>query len=165
MALRRNIDYVIAPEAVVKISGVGGANDKGCFVGTKTHLYLIPNAQDVDEGFWKSVLSDTYKIESLHFGEKTPAQVVLELLTNPESTLESIHEFFVNLDKTWESTEIVEIASLSKLKVSTMCGGSLAFRKRGGMIYTPFIFKIGAKVNHEVKAFYAEIDKQIGTKQ
>ncbi|MBV6492439.1 MAG: hypothetical protein LDLANPLL_00433 [Turneriella sp.] len=165
MALQKNIDYVVAPGVQISVGADSDYSGQGCFVGTKSRMYLIPNTQDVDEGFWASVLSDTYKIESLQFGKKTPSQMVVEVLARPESTLESIHEFFLNLAKTWKSTQIVEISDLKNLKISTFCGGSVMFRKQGDLIYTPFIMSIGKASKNDVKNFFKDIEAQLAARK
>jgi hypothetical protein len=155
MALERNKDYVFAP--VIDI-----ITEKGTFVGTRDYLYVVPDKSEVDEGFLASVLSDTVTYESLQIGGKAPREYIGEILNHSDTTLESLHKFFLGLQKKWDAVNIVKLHELKKLKVmATILGGSIAIKFEGKMGFTPLISRIRKDDKYTVKNFYEEIMKEI----
>lgn len=156
MALLNGVDVVLAPN-VTSGFHAAGEETKAVFVGTKEYLYLVPNKQEVDEGFWKAALSSTVTVESISFAGASPAEAISKYLENSEASLSGLHAFIENIKKQWEPVKIVAIADLKDLRVPTLCGGSVAFRRHNDKLNTPFILSIGKKHKHAVKDFYKEL--------
>ncbi|AFM11338.1 hypothetical protein [Turneriella parva] len=164
MAVVKLKDYVFSPAVSV---GFDAATEeiKATFVGTRTNLYLVPGRREVEEGFWKSVLSNTVTMESITLGDKSIPEVVQSMLLAPDTTLESLDAFFRRLQETWSSTKIVAIQDLKNLNVSAFCGGSMAFRKQGDLVYTPFMLSLGKAYKNDIKNFYAPIAAELKNKR
>lgn len=158
MALQENTDYVFIPVA-------DQVMEKVCFVGTKTHLYVVPDQKTVAESsvkeFFVNALAGVDKVESFNFGDSTPREIIAELLTTSETTLDSLDEFFKNFHEKWSAVVRLEIASLNKFKVvSNLFGGSISIRHEGKKLFTPIITRIAGKADRKrVKAFYEGIIK------
>jgi len=157
-------DYVFSPAVSV---GFDAATEeiKATFVGTRTTLYLVPGRREVEEGFWKSVLSSTVTMESLTLGDKSIPEVVQSMLLAPDTTLESLDAFFRKLQENWSSTKIIAIQDLKNMTVSAFCGGSMAFRKQGDLVYTPFMLSLGKAYKNDIKNFYAPIAAELKNKK
>lgn len=158
MALQENVDFVFIPVA-------DQITEKVCFVGTKTHLYVIPDQKTVMESsvkeFFVNAFAGVDKVESFNFGDKTPRDVVAELLLAPDTTLESLDEFFKAFHEKWSAVVCIEIASLNKFKVvSNIFGGSISIRHQGKTLFKPIVTRIAGKVQRKgVKAFYEGVTK------
>lgn len=158
MALQENVDFVFVPIA-------DQVMEKVCFVGTKTHLYVVPDEKTVAESsvkeFFANALAGVDKVESFNFGDHTPREMIAGLLATPETTLESLDEFFVNFHEKWAAVVRIEIASLKKFKVvSNIFGGSVTVKYEGKKLFTPIVTRIAGKAARKgVKAFYENIVK------
>lgn len=158
MALQENIDYVFVPVA-------DQVMEKVCFVGTKTHLYVVPDQKTVAESsvkeFFTNALAGVDKVESFNFGDYTPREIIAGLLADESTTLESLDDFFQNFEQQWQAVVRIEIAKLKKLKVvSNIFGGSVTVKHEGKKLFTPIVTRIASKTERRaVKAFYADMVK------
>lgn len=158
MALQENVDYVFVPVA-------DQVMEKVCFVGTKTHLYVVPDQKTVAESsvgeFFANALAGVDKVESFNFGDHTPRQIIASLLADESTTLQNLDEFFENFHQQWQAVVRIEIAQLKKFKVvSNIFGGSITVKHEGKKLFTPIVTRIASKTERRtVKAFYADIVK------
>lgn len=159
MGLEPQKDYVFAPHVDVIL-------DKACFVGTKTHLFLVPDEQaklPASFGdFVREALSRTTTLESLNLGERTPREAIGELLDSPSLTHDALVSFFEGLKASWGAVQVVNLAGVTTLKVRAgMCGGSITYKKHGDLGYTAMITNMPKAKALEVKAFYDDVMAQL----
>jgi hypothetical protein len=159
MGLEPQKDYVFAPHVDVIL-------DKACFVGTKTHLVLVPDEKErlpTSFGeFVRGALSKTSTVESIDLGGRPPREAIGALLESPGLTLEALSSFFEGLKASWDAVQVVSLAGVSKLKVRAgMCGGSITFKKHGDLGYTAMVTNMPKAKALEVKAFYEELMAQV----
>jgi hypothetical protein len=159
MALIINKDYVFVP--VVDIF-----QEKGCFVGTKEYLYIVPDEKTVLEKNLKEFLVNglrkTELVERFNFGDHTPREMVAEVLSDAELTLDNLDLFFSNFKEKWNAVERVEIDELQNLKVgSTWFGGSISVRYKGEFGYSALITSIPGSHKKIVKEFYLDVMQKV----
>ena len=158
MALQENVDFVFVPVA-------DNVMEKVCFVGTKTHLYVVPDEKTVSPTSFKQFISEALReeetVQTFNFGDYTPREVIAGLLADGETSLESLDEFFKNFKEKWDAVERIEIASLKTLKVtSSIFGGSISVRYEGKKLFSPIVTRIASKTERRgVKAFYDGVTK------
>ncbi|MBS1150048.1 MAG: hypothetical protein H6Q89_1746 [Myxococcaceae bacterium] len=155
MALRENQDYAFVPEVMVIL-------EKACFVGTKKHMYVVPDEQVAMEKslreFLANALSSTYVVESMRVGSKPPRERISELVRDEATTLDSLHAFFVGLKKTWDAVNIIDLELLTRLKVQAgFFGGSISAKKQGNLGYSIVVTSIPKPARNVVKQFYQPI--------
>lgn len=153
MALQENVDYVFVPVA-------DNVSENVCFVGTKTHLYVVPDQKTVNPSSFKQFISEALTqqetVQTYNFGDYSPREVIAGLLADNETTLESLDLFFKNFKDKWDAVLRIEIATLKTLKVtSSIFGGSISVRYEGKKLFSPIVTRIAGKVERRgVKAFY-----------
>lgn len=155
MALRENVEYVFAPEITVILN-------KACFVGTKKHMYVVPDERMAVEKslgeLFANALTRTTVLESITLGDQPPRQVIAEILAAGDTTLDSLHEFFTKLKAQWDAVVIVDLDGLDKLKVKAgFFGGSITAKQMGKMGYTAVATSIPKPQRDTIKSFYADI--------
>jgi hypothetical protein len=153
-------EYVYAPTVDIELRGQHFI--KGSFIGTKTHLYLVPHESAAKstslKDFFIDGLSNTIRLERFSVGDKKLHEIMPEILQDPEMDLAGLDTFMIEMKNKWDAIKRVEIASLGKLKVtSNFFGGSISYKNKGDILYSHFIMSIPGSHRKLVKAFYKEI--------
>ena len=157
MAISSGTDYVFAPHVDVVI-------EKCCLLGTGKYFYLIPDRKHIDKGWLADVLSSTYTVETITFGDSSPREIISALVVHDDTTLDSIHALMLDLKTKLDVVQIIEIASVKKLKVKAgLFGGSIVFVPEGARGYTPFVTGIPKPNKKPFEAFYAPIIAQMNS--
>ena len=160
MALEENKDFVFVPVVDVIM-------DKACMLGTREYIYRVMDQVEVEQGFWESVLSNTVQVQTITLGDKSPREVIQELLLAEDLTLEGLHEFMAGLLKQYKGgVQILQLEFLKSLKVSAgWFGGSITYRDEQDFGYKPLVTRIPGSHKKQVKAFYEDIAAAINNKK
>jgi hypothetical protein len=162
VAIREDIDCVFAPQVSF------GIDDDACFVGTKTHVYVVPDAICAGaKGIRQALvaaMSDAYTVESCPIQATSAPAFIAELLGAPQTTLASLQAFLTRLKEGWEEMKAVEIATVKKLKVKAgALGGTVSVKYRGKLFYSTLVTRFKGGEKYKVKAFYDDVirDKEL----
>ena len=162
MTIREDVDYVFAPQVSF------GIDDDASFVGTKTHVYVVPDticagAKGIRQAL-ASAMSEDYTVESCPIQATAAPAFLTELLRDPQTTLESLTTFMARLQDGWADMKAVTIADVKKLKVKAgAISGTVSVKYRGKLFYSALVTRFKGGEKHKVKAFYDDVirDKEL----
>ncbi|MCP4438639.1 MAG: hypothetical protein GY810_06805 [Aureispira sp.] len=151
MAIIATKDYVFVPTVDIVM-------DKACFVGTKTHMYIVLDNVQVDRGFWIEALANDNLMEKMTFDGQAPKKYIAELLTQNNLNLEQLHSFFERFGQKWpDGVKIYDLSKAKTMKVKKgfwIFGGSIVIKFEGDMGFTLITNRIPRPNNVEVSTFY-----------
>jgi hypothetical protein len=152
MALRDGVDFIFVPSVDVIM-------EKACLVCTPTTIYVVMDRKLVNMGFWREVLTESTTYRSVTFNDKTPRQIIAEVLSSPDATQESVQRFFGDLIERWDAVKTYQLDRAKVMKVSKgwwIFPGGIHIKFQGDRVYTLVTSAIPKPFGPLVHAFYAD---------